>query len=109
MVKGVYTYKNGSSHLQSNASLLDIRLMTMSLLYPCGKPCSTGTHNETVKKLTLFSKVINGITASNLNPVGVFSVPQSNRKFYHICSVTIVIHKSHNLVGTLGIAEFGPK
>ena len=25
------------------------RLMTMSPLYPCGKPCSRGTHNETVK------------------------------------------------------------
>ena len=29
-----------------------IRLMTMSPLYSCGKPCSTGTHNETVKNLT---------------------------------------------------------
>ena len=25
---------------------IDARLMTMSFLYPCGKPCSTGTHNE---------------------------------------------------------------
>ena len=37
------------------------RLMTMSPLYPCGKPCSTGTHNETVKKLALFSAIIIGI------------------------------------------------
>ena len=37
------------------------RLMTMSPLSPCGKPCSTGTHNETVKKLALFSAMINGI------------------------------------------------
>ena len=29
--------------------------MTMSPLYPCGKPCSSRTHNETVEKLTLFS------------------------------------------------------
>ena len=29
--------------------------MTMSPLYPCGKLCSTGTHNETVKNLVLFS------------------------------------------------------
>ena len=26
-----------------------LRLTTMSPLYPCGKPCSIGTHNETVK------------------------------------------------------------
>ena len=29
--------------------------MTISPLYPCGKPCSTGNHSETVKKLALFS------------------------------------------------------
>ena len=29
------------------------RLMTMSPLYPCGKPCSRGTHNETVKNPAL--------------------------------------------------------
>ena len=28
--------------------------MTLSPLYLCGKPCVTGTHNETVKKLALF-------------------------------------------------------
>ena len=38
------------------------RLMTMRPLYPCGKPCSRGTHNETVKNLALFSSIINGIT-----------------------------------------------
>ena len=27
--------------------------MKMSSLYPCGKPCSTGTHNETVTNLAL--------------------------------------------------------
>ena len=31
------------------------RLKTMSPLYPRGKPCTTGTHNKTVKKMTLFS------------------------------------------------------
>ena len=36
-------------------------LMMMSPLYPWGKPCSTGTHNETVKNLTLFSAIINGL------------------------------------------------
>ena len=37
------------------------RLMTMSPLYPCGKPCSRGTHHETVNNLALFSSIINGI------------------------------------------------
>ena len=31
------------------------RLMAMSLFYSCSKPCSKGTHDETVKRLTLFS------------------------------------------------------
>ena len=70
----------------------------MSPLYPCDKPCSTGTRNEAVKNLALFSA-----------PVEVFSILQSNRKFYHIYTVTIVIHKSRNLIDTQGIAEFGPK
>ena len=50
-----------------------------------------------------------GIMDSNLNPVGVFSILQSNRKFYHIYTATIVLHKSRNLIGTVGIAKFGPK
>ena len=40
---------------------VDPRLMTISPLYPCGKPCSRGTDNETVKNLVLFSSIINGI------------------------------------------------
>ena len=93
-------------------------------MYPYGKPCSRGTHNETMKnffhceKTALFSSIINGIrisvrpgirAASNLNPVGLFSILQSSRKFYHIYTVTIVIHKSRNLIGTVGIAKVGPK
>ena len=31
------------------------RFKTMSPLYPCVKPCSTGNHNETMKQLTLES------------------------------------------------------
>ena len=27
------------------------RIMTISPLYPCGEPCSTGTHDEMAKKL----------------------------------------------------------
>ena len=87
----------------------------MSPLYPRGKPCSRGTHNETEKNLDLGPIFFNhqcdcdGITASNLNPVEVFSTLQSNRKFYHIYIVKIVIHKSRNLIGTVGIVKFGPK
>ena len=39
------------------------------------------------------------------NPVGILSFLQSNRKLV----VTKVIHKSRNLIGTLGGSEFGPK
>ena len=49
----------------------------------------------------------NRITASNRNLWGVFSVLQSNREFYNIFTVTIVIHKSRDLIGTLGIANLG--
>ena len=63
--------------------------MTMSPLYPCGKPCSTGTHTEMVKKLTLISIIINGIMMESRlrisNNVRILSVLQSNQKFYHIC------------------------
>ena len=41
--------------------ILNPRLMTMSPLYPYCKPCSKGTHKETLKNLALFSSVINGI------------------------------------------------
>ena len=84
--------------------------MTMSPLYSCGKPCSRGTNNETEKNLAhiFFSHQWNydGITASNLSLVGVFSILQSNRKVYQIYTATIVIHESRNLIG---VAKFGPK
>ena len=62
---------------------LELYNICMVLCYfeNCCKPCSTGTHNETVKQLALFSAIINGvivvwnyggITASSLNPLGVF-------------------------------------
>ena len=90
-------------------------MMTISPLYPCDKPCSRGTHNETINSEKLGSIFFNhqlnydGITDSNLNPVGVLLILQSNRKFYHIYTVTMIIHKCRNLIGTLGIAKFGPK
>ena len=42
-------------------------------------------------------------------PWSVVSSPQSNRQLHHIYTVTIVIHKSSNPIGTQEIAEFGPK
>ena len=85
----------------------------MSPLYPCGKPCSTGTRNETVKKLTLFSAIGNGIMVESLlrisNLVDMLSVLQLNKKFLQICRNYIVTHKSLNLIAPLGRSEFGPK
>ena len=87
--------------------------MTMSPLYSSGKPCLTGTHNETVKKLALFSAIIRGIMMESRLRVSVpwecfqffnqieNSITFTNRKFYHIYTEAIVIHKSRNLVGTL--------
>ena len=48
-----------------------------------------------------------GITASNISPVAVFSILQSNRRCYHIYTVTIVIHKSRNLIGTEELLSLG--
>ena len=90
----------------------NLRLMMMSPLYPCGKPCSKETHNETVKKLTLLSAVINRIMMESRpqisNPVGMLSVLQSNQNSITF-AVTMLIHKSHNLIGPLESSEVGPK
>ena len=86
--------------------------MTMNPLNPCVKPCSTGTHNETVKKLTSFSAIINGILMESLLrisiPVAMLSGLQSDRNSITF-AVTTVIHKSRNLIGTVGSSEFRPK
>ena len=63
----------------NSTRLSNVRLMMIGPLYPCGKPCYTGTDNETVKKLTPFFCLhlsnYDGITASNLESHGnvVFS------------------------------------
>ena len=85
------------------------RLMTMSPLYPCGKPCSTETHNETVKNLALFSAIINGINGFESQSRGSVFNSSLESKFDHIYTVTKVIHKSCSLIGTQGTAECGPK
>ena len=78
------SYKNIESRY-----IIQTRLMTMSSLYPCGKPCSTTeTHNETVKELALFFAIINGIMMELRLRIPIpwewFSILQLNRKCYHI-------------------------
>ena len=81
----------------------------MSLLFPCGKPCSRGIRNETVENLALFSSIINGIMMESRLRISIpfeyFQFFNRIEKFYHIYTVTIVIHKSRNLVVTLGICK----
>ena len=86
--------------------------MTMGPLYPCGQPCSRGTHNETAKNLALFSSIINGIMMkSRLRisiPWSVFNSSIESKILSHLhCNK--VIHKARNLIGTVGIAKFGPE
>ena len=47
--------------IRVDSLVFDARLLTMISLDPCGIPYSTGTPNNTVKKLTLFSAIINRI------------------------------------------------
>ena len=75
-------------------NVVDRRLTTMSPLYPCGKPCSTGTRIETVKKLAQFSAISNGIMVEY--HWSVFN--SSIESITHIYTLTItVIHKSRSL------------
>ena len=89
------------------------RLMTMSPLYPCGKPCSRGTHNEIVKNLALVSSIINGIMMESRLRMSVLrKCFQFFNRIENSITFTpskIVIHKSRNLIGTEEIAQFGPK
>ena len=89
------------------------RIMTMSPLYPCGKPCSRGTRHETVKNLALFSSIINRIMKESWLRISIswecfqfFNRIENSITFY---TLTIVIHKSRDLIGTGGIAKFVPK
>ena len=78
------------------------RLKAMSPSFPCGNSEKPGPN--------FFNHQWNydGTTASNLNPVGVFSILQLNQKFSPIYAVTIVILRFRNLIGTVGIAKFRP-
>ena len=57
--------------------------------------------------MVLFSSVINEIMMESWLRISISW--ESNRKFCHICAITIVIHESRNLIGIVGIAKFGPK
>ena len=83
-----------------------------SPLYPCDKPSSTGTHNQTAKKLTL-SAAFRSRVMMESRPLT--SHPSEYYMLFNriespiIFNVTIAIHKSRNLIGTLGNLQFGPK
>ena len=89
------------------------RIMMVSPFHPCSKSCSTGTHNETVKNLSLFSSIINRIMMELRLRISIpwecFKFFNRIEPFYHIYTVALLLHESPNLIGTLGIAEFGPK
>ena len=55
------------------------RLMTISPFYPCGKPCSRGTHKEAVENLALFSSTVNGITMESRLRI---SIPRECFQFF---------------------------
>ena len=80
--------------------------MTMCPLYPC----STGTHNENSEKpgpIFCNNRWNYGFESQARGSVFCFSVESKVQS--HLHTVTIVIHKSSNLIGTVGIAKFGPK
>ena len=79
------------------------RLIVMSPLYPCDKPCSRGTHNETTKNLVLFSSIINGILIDSRLRI---SIPW---EFFRFLNRIEILSHSRNLISTVGIAKFWPK
>ena len=85
----------------------------MSPLYPCGKPFSTGTHNEKEKKanpiLIIHQSNCDGIMASKLESRGNVIPSSSIEYMVNKFAITRIIHKSLNLIGTVGSSEFRPK
>ena len=92
-----------------------IRLITMSHLYLCGKPCSTWTHNEIVRNLTKSSAFINLTMMESRSVISKHDLEYECYQFFNqiknsiTSAVTMVIHISLCLIGTLGSSEFGPK
>ena len=64
------------------------RLMTMSPLYPWGKPCSRGTHDETEKNLAIFSSIINAIMMESRPRI---SIPWECFQFFNRIETSITI------------------
>ena len=71
--------------------------MTMSPFYPCGKPRSTGTHNETVKKLALFSAVINGIVMESQLRISISCVGVPNNSIKSRSTPTSISIRRHEV------------
>ena len=93
-------------------------LLTMGSFYPSGKPCSTWTHNETARQLTLLSAFINRTVMESLPLFLDLVYREIESACYQFCNqnessivfaITIVTHKSRNLIGALGGSEFGSK
>ena len=55
--------------------------MRMNPLYPCGKPCSRGTHNKTMKNPTL-SLAFNRSNHDPTTTVGLFHGHSWEMKYY---------------------------
>ena len=84
--------------------------MAMSPLYPCGKSFSTGTHDEIMEKVFLFSAIIYGIMMESRLRISYLGGILFNRIENSIpFTVTMVIHKSCILIDTVGSSECGPK
>ena len=81
------------------------RLMTMSPLYPCGKPCSRGTHHETVKNLALISSIINGIRKESRLRI---SIPWECFQFFNRIENLHTSHL-HHIYTLINIGCFGSR
>ena len=93
---------NFSIDLKSDLSMIkahaacdwyNTRLMTMSPLHPCGKPCSTGTHNETVKNLALIAAIINGIMMKSRLRI---SIPWVGLQFFNRIEILSDLHRNNS-------------
>ena len=83
--------------------------MTMNPLYPCGKPYSTGPHNGTVcEKSDPISAFISRFMMESRPLISSHGLESRMSECYQllnriessvIFSVTIVIHKSRNVIG----------
>ena len=102
----VESFNNGLYKSTSFASEGWGRLVTMSPFYTCVKPCSKGTHNETVKNLALFFSIVNGVMMESRLRISIpWEYFQSNLKFYHI--YTLRGRKDIDFPPTTSFGRFG--